>query len=260
RPGYHTLSEVFRLDFPPDDTEDYFRLACFFAAYRKATNQINQYLRDPPSTSSPQYPDVSSFCAPDGSDQSFTYIRRMFSDKLVFQAATKDGISIIVKFTMVYSAPAHQWCAANGYAPGLLGFEEIGADWKMIVMPDLTTEYELDDTRFHSAQQQTNLKNFLQHFHEAGFVHGDLRDINFLFPRNPTNTAFQVLDFDWSGRVEDKPRYPPFLNPAIIRHRDALDGQIITQDHDRFMLNRLLFPHLTAQAGNLRPRAQFIPP
>lgn len=94
----------------------------------------------------------------------------MFSDKLIFQAVAKDGTDIVVKFTMRYSAPAHEWCAANGYAPGLFAVEEIGANWKMIVMPDLTSEYEFDDTRFHSAQQQTNLKTFLQDFHEAVLV------------------------------------------------------------------------------------------
>ncbi|KAH0828842.1 hypothetical protein J3R83DRAFT_3312 [Lanmaoa asiatica] len=39
----------------------------------------------------------------------------------------------------------------------------------------------------------------LKAFHHAGFVHGDIRDVNIVVSKTDV-TRFMFVDFDWSGR------------------------------------------------------------
>ncbi|KAF8646503.1 hypothetical protein AX16_007180 [Volvariella volvacea WC 439] len=100
------------------------------------------------------------------------------------------------------------------------------------------------------------LTTFVRALHSKGFVHGDLRNVN-VFVRDDddtgTSTDFQLLDFDWAGRVGEV-RYPINLNRKTVRRPDgAQDGKEITAEHDLQMLEYMfeLFELLVEDVAQL---------
>ena len=89
--------------------------------------------------------------------------------------------------------------AAAGYAPALLGFEQVVQGWWLIVQEfvDAAPWDEMVDKPVEA------LKAAVRALHAAGFVHGDLR------------------------------AYPYFMNHADIQWPDgAGDGRLVTESHD----------------------------
>ncbi|KAG1895096.1 uncharacterized protein F5891DRAFT_984546 [Suillus fuscotomentosus] len=58
------------------------------------------------------------------------------------------------------------------------------------------------------------------HNHNDGYVHGDLRDTNFLVQ---DDKHFMLLDFDWAGPIQ-KTHYPMYVNQKDIRRFDGSSG------------------------------------
>ncbi|KAG2742003.1 hypothetical protein P692DRAFT_20693523, partial [Suillus brevipes Sb2] len=70
--------------------------------------------------------------------------------------------------------------------------------------------------------------------HDVGYVHGDLRDANFVVG---DNKHFMLLDFDWAGPNQET-YYPMYVNRKNIPlPDDARDGEKIVAKHDLDMLN-----------------------
>lgn len=82
------------------------------------------------------------------------------------------------------------------------------------------------------------ITSLIEELHNGGYVHGDLRDTNFVAG---DDNRFMLLDFDWAGPVEEA-RYPMYVNRTDIhRPEGACDGKKILVKHDLEML-KYLFP------------------
>ena len=88
-----------------------------------------------------------------------------------------------------------------GIAPNLRGFGDIGAGWKMVIMDALDQEYKHFDEDILPTDTRELIEKRLVELHQAGFVHGDVRDANIIV-RKDNNSGFMVIDFDWSGVID----------------------------------------------------------
>jgi hypothetical protein len=162
-------------------------------------------------------------------------------EKLVFFGKGAQGkTKICVKFVRRYSKDAHLFCASSGFAPELRGFQELPGGWFMVVMDDISDTHESGDSNpsfLFTLRERITEK--IAAFHQAHFVHGDLRDTN-LMVRRDQKPGFMLVDFDWAGRSHEV-RYPSNLNTQDIkRPKGACDGQYILAEHDVEMLEYLL--------------------
>jgi RIO-like serine/threonine protein kinase len=85
------------------------------------------------------------------------------------------------------------------------------------------------------------ITSFIQELHSYndGYVHGNLRDTNFVVK---DNKHFVLLDFDWARPIQ-KTSDPMHVNGTDIRRPDgAWDGEKIAVEHDLEMLNYLFHP------------------
>ena len=112
----------------------------------------------------------------------------------------------------------------------------------MVVMDELVGYKSLDDLTDRLPKSAfEEIRNQLNQLHDAGFVHGDLRDVNIMV-KEGIGVTFQlmIIDFDWAGEKE-MTRYPPYVNrEGIDRPDDAIDGEPILVAHDRWMLDDII--------------------
>ncbi|KAG2094007.1 uncharacterized protein F5147DRAFT_554610, partial [Suillus discolor] len=77
------------------------------------------------------------------------------------------------------------------------------------------------------------ITSLIQELHKADYVHGDLRDANFVVKNKKD---FMLLDFDWAGSKQET-HYPIRVDQKDIRRPDdARNGNKITTEHDLEML------------------------
>jgi len=115
---------------------------------------------------------------------------------------------------------------------------DIGAGWKMVIMDALNQEYKHFDEDILPTDTRELIEKRLVELHQAGFVHGDVRDVNIMI-RKDSKLGFMLIDFDWSGVVGEA-RYPINVNKVDIwRPEDVSDGLLIKSDHDIAMLNHV---------------------
>lgn len=114
----------------------------------------------------------------------------------------------------------------------------------MVVMEYVADDYEelydaLPRLSYKERQKiQQELVKKVCSFHDAGFVHGDIRNTNVMV-RKDGGEGMYLLDFDWAGRYPDA-KYPMHINrETVVRPDGAVDGGFITQEHDMFMIARL---------------------
>jgi Lipopolysaccharide kinase (Kdo/WaaP) family len=185
------------------------------------------------------YPREFTSLVPEGSHQnlSFRYLRKLHPDKLVFHAMQEND-HICVKFVRRYSVDAHAKCATISAAPALRGYEKLPGGWFMVVMDFLDEEsYEhvstSHDSRFPAIQAA------IEQFHQAGFVHGDLRGANILVRKGDGPLPIAILDFDWSGKPGEI-FYPFRINRQTVQRPNGVyGGKPILVEHDIEMLRRL---------------------
>ena len=74
--------------------------------------------------------------------------------------------------------------------------------------------------------------------HEAGMVHGDIREANVMVEEG--GEEFKLFDFDWAG-VLGEARYPRHVDKAaeLGRPEDVLDGELILPRHDLSMMEQM---------------------
>ncbi|GBE81754.1 hypothetical protein SCP_0401270 [Sparassis crispa] len=185
------------------------------------------------------YPTVYR-CLTTAVDISFRYIG-VIPHKLIFKGLTSSEEPIIIKFTRRYSKQAHIYCADRGVSPRLRGYEEIPGAWHMVIMDmlDPALYFSLDDARDnlheHLGLIQSTVEDMICSLHGGGFVHGDLRDANFLVAVGGLIDV-KLIDFDWAGPVGEV-RYPPNVNRVTVRRpAGVFDGELIEKEHDLTMI------------------------
>jgi hypothetical protein len=154
--------------------------------------------------------------------------------KLVFRALLQlptGAVEIIVKFTKQYCEAAHRICHEfERGAPYLYHVVRLPGHWIAVVMEDI------QETRLFSKDSDwLILSRLMNNLHEHNIVHGDLRLGNILISAD----RVCLIDFDWSGVVEEQ-KYPSFMNHAdIIWPPGASDGLSLRKEHDLHFLELL---------------------
>lgn len=159
--------------------------------------------------------------------------------KLVFRGLC-NGQDIIIKFVRQYSKDAHQYCAEQGFAPKLRAYSKLHGGWFMVVMDYVgDTHEEVSDMDSPSASAKKKItartQEIVKSLHDAGFVHGDIRDTNVMVQKegDPAERIL-LIDFDWAGKIGEV-KYPMNVNRAgIRRHMEVFDGISIDPKHDDY--------------------------
>ena len=139
---------------------------------------------------------------------------------------------IVVKFTRRYSDELHIFCAKQGRAPALLGFERLPGGFFGIAMELVQIVSPRDGKR---GELEKQLKALVTSFHDEGLVHGDLRSPNIVC----NDQGVVVIDFDWGGKLGEASYPISQLNPDLTTGRDSTDLKI-TKDDDMRVLNKTL--------------------
>ncbi|RIB05470.1 hypothetical protein C2G38_2219556 [Gigaspora rosea] len=145
-----------------------------------------------------------------------------------------------------YSLNTHQLLAEAGYAPKVLATSAIPGNLLLVYMEYLDNHSTLNRVALNLNDQDRNslrvkIEMIVEHLHNLGHVHGDLREGNILI-RQFENNDFDVklIDFEWSGKVGSA-HYSHFMNHVDIKWPDgAEDGKLVTKTHDLTMLNQML--------------------
>jgi serine/threonine protein kinase len=206
-----------------------------------APKPYNQHLQK-----SRKFPFVTSYID-GGQETSFRYVERLDEQKLLFSAFVngdqQDG-NCIVKFTQRYSEAAHFCLASYNSAPTLRHCIRISTTWTAVVMDRsrYTTLYGLCLTEDQQEKVRRKVGKTLQVLHDAGFVHGDLRDTNILIDLeslDSNDVRIHFVDFDWAGRIGET-KYPDDINRITVRRPEGIEGgKLITMEHDKAMLTCL---------------------
>jgi hypothetical protein len=248
RTNIQVLGQPIRLDYHHTDVKLRTMAAQYFGALRKATNELKRYYEcDFPklealgSGSDIRLPCYSLYRdLTDSVEHNIIYSSHPMPDKLIFFGES-DGIRVCVKFVTRYSKEAHIQCASMGIAPTLRGFKVLPGGWFMVVMDridDLFVPLYVSEPGL-SVELRNLVLEETTRLHQAGYVHGDLRDTNLMVRKNG-QSGFMLVDFDWAGRIGEV-CYPMNVNtdPALGRPAGAYDGEVIRADHDMDMLRKI---------------------
>jgi hypothetical protein len=251
RPNLQVLSTVLPCHFHHSDTELQSTVARHLRALKRAIESLNQYyevdlraINHFSDDSPPQapFPYVTSFTSlEDSTVQKFVYETQYDSAKLLFTGELQTGKRIYIKFVKRYSDKAHLLCASMGFAPALIGYERIPGGWYIVVM-DALDQYQELPSGPHAPSLADEITAKITWLHQAGYVHGDIRDTNVMV-RKDGEDGFNLVDFDWAGEI-GVVRYPMYVNRGggLWRPDGARDGELITADHDMMMLENMLNP------------------
>lgn len=165
--------------------------------------------------------------------------QRIFHGKLV------NGTPVAVKYVQEYSAEAHRHCAQIGFAPELLGFTEMAGGWNMVVMPFLDSTWsplcDEDITYDIKDEQAMFARRKIEEFVAAGWVHGDIRDVNVMISHEVGDEGVYLIDFDWAGKEGEV--FYPFdmkMEPETIRRPYGADPlKPISRIHDLEMIKKI---------------------
>ena len=179
-----------------------------------------------------------------GEWHSFTYEEEMEGGKLLFSGRKQAGEWICIKFVRRYGKEVHIWCAGKGIAPKLMGFEVLPGGWYMVVMEYLDqTWVSFDDDKVKGIKGvKERFAMAIAELHEAGMVHGDIREVNVMVKEG--GEGFKLVDFDWAG-IFGEVRYPRHINKVaeLGRPEDVLDGELILMKHDLSMMEKMFRQH-----------------
>jgi len=231
-------------------------------ALRRAIHSLDTYYQDYTANPlgplrNPIHPYPTSFTSRDGSVKRFTYLFHMKGRNLFFGRTNDgDGAPICIKFVPRYSKEGHEFLAAKGFAPKLHAVERLPGGLYMVVMDDVSKEYVslfnlIRDNLDLLSEEHLGARTFLsekvthclRQFHQAGFVHGDIRDTNIMVKTldqgGLSDGSFLVVDYDSCGKIKQV-RYPLNLNTTSVRRPEgATGGAIIEAEHDLEMLDQI---------------------
>ncbi|KAK1235537.1 hypothetical protein PQX77_001233 [Marasmius sp. AFHP31] len=229
------------------------------ANYYREVDAINQ--RENPQPLNPHEPHPrffpqgrKYFCRQHKKLFALRYIRAIDDTdccNLVYVAETDDQREVLIKFSDRYGYEAHQLLADKNWAPALYyvglidGSEE--HDVRNCVEARGTTREWLYEGpgRMHGGWIINKLPpngyqqlEVVGHFHEAGYVSGDLRRPNVIFsPGSHEDSELQarLIDFDWSG-MEGEVFYPAGLSTNARWTEAVMSFKEIKKVHDQAML------------------------
>jgi len=165
-----------------------------------------------------------------------------------------DGTAVCIKFFTRYCKEGHEFFAAKGFAPKLYAVDRLPGGLYMVVMDDVSEEYVslfnlIRDNLDLLSGEHLGARNFLsekvkqclRQFHQAGFVHGDIRDTKIMVKTLKrggfSDGSFLVIDYDSCGKIKQM-RYPLNLNTTSVqRPEGATGGAVIEVEHDLKMLD-----------------------
>ena len=192
-----------------------------------------------------RFPFVTSYNN-NGQETSFTYVERLDDAKLLFSAFVNDDqqADCIVKFTQQYSEAAHVCLASYNSAPTLRHCIRISSEWTAVVMDRSGYKmlFGLNLTKDWQEKVWRKVEKTLRVLHDAGFVHGDLRDTNILIDLKSLESddvKIHFVDFDWAGRIGET-KYPNDINGITVKRPEGAEGgKLITVEHDKTMVSYL---------------------
>ena len=141
--------------------------------------------------------------------------------------------------------------AEVGLAPKILGHDLICGRYHIILMEYLpVSEYDNIFNHLHS-QCKPNLQNLkqsleqiLQTLEELKIVHGDFRSANILAKRLEDDPVilvdFKVVDFEFSGKVDEPYPFLAMRNPEITWPDGFSSYKPRKFSHDQFMLANMI--------------------
>ncbi|KAH7918819.1 hypothetical protein BV22DRAFT_1075898 [Leucogyrophana mollusca] len=248
RPSIQILSAGLPLHYHYTDSKMEITAARHMCAMKKAVHSLQEYYQayPPPASSlshSQLFPYRTYFTSrADGSRQDFEYTWQPSLERLLFFGTLRDKNDICVKFVRSYSDTAHALCASMGRAPALRGFERLPGGWLMVVMDALRADDYLD---FRGSEPSSvllaGIKETLTRLHDAGYVHGDVRNKNIMVSKHD-NMRFMLVDFDLAGKIGEV-RYPMHLNRELWWPEGAVDYALISADHDIAMLRHIAYQY-----------------
>ncbi len=161
-----------------------------------------------------------------------------FKDRFIYSCLLQ-GKPVVVKFTYRYSPELHHFCAERGHAPKLLGYGTVPGGWTVVVMEFVAHGSDVVSlaSRYWTRWNE-DLTGLVQSFHDKGLVHGDLRDSNFIIPRDDPRRIV-LVDFDWGGEV-GKAYFPTTLLSAELTGGATLTSRAITKELDDRVLRASL--------------------
>ena len=151
--------------------------------------------------------------------------RSVFLADAVFGPETESRIQCVVKFVERYGKKGHEIMAEAGVAPELMycKWEATVGLWVVV-----TRYYESQVGRVPTPDSINDLGKGLARLHEAGLVHGDIREGNILVG---TEGRAWLIDFDWCEQV-GRARYPSLLNPKVKWVPGVEPSKLIKPEHD----------------------------
>ncbi|KAK7015406.1 hypothetical protein R3P38DRAFT_2786894 [Favolaschia claudopus] len=214
------------------------------AALRKASSDLNKrYPTLVLSNQQPDFPFPRAFQINHAS-VGFTYISVIPHKRAYCAVLEEEKTQIFVKYAKRYCEAAHALASRMGFAPTFIAVQRV-EDWWMVVMEDVGDDYTtLADFKEKGYAVEAHIldavREALSSLHGAGYVHGDIRDVNVLVRSGTWDGRPQIflVDWDWSGPV-GQVRYPTTLNSAVIRPEGAVAGAMIEVSHDDEMTDLL---------------------
>ena len=225
-------------------------------ALRRAVHSLQSYYHDfnenivsPSHNAFHPYP--TSFLTRDGLVKRFRYLSSMKGRNLFFGNIDDDGAAICVKFVTRYCEQAHRFFAERKLAPRLHVVERLPGGQYMVVMDDVSNDYTSlfnliqDHPVLLSKDNEGIRERFLQkvrdcliQLHQAGLVHGDVRNTNIMVKSvGLGDLSFLLVDYDSGGEIQQV-RYPLDLNTSTVKRPEgATGGAIVEVEHDLEMLN-----------------------
>lgn len=92
----------------------------------------------------------------------------------------------------------------------------------------------------HLPTWSKDLKTLVNDFHNKGWVHGDLRDANFMVGEEEPGRVM-LIDFDRGGDVHEGPVYYPTarVNEELLKPGNPCDFRITKEHHDYVLASTL---------------------
>ena len=202
----------------------------------------------------PKQPEKCQFVIKSRYDKDIEH-RLLYRAFLVPQTPSKTGEEVYVKFSDRYCVELHHFCAEQGLAPQIHGFQQLSGGWFAVVMEKIETVdimVIISSTLIEGWKK--DIGNLVGRFNEKGWVHGDLRPANFVFTRTSGPPRMLLVDFDWGGK-HDEVEFPDLpLNDELRVKNDQLCGRRITKQHDQDCLGRVFawLDAKCAEAGRLQ--------
>ncbi|PFH47699.1 hypothetical protein AMATHDRAFT_197681 [Amanita thiersii Skay4041] len=187
-----------------------FMLARTLGSIKKAVNELKDRHPDgepkPSELRSNDCPYITRYRC-DGEEHQFTYDElqpESFASHLIFAAKTGER-RISVKFVREYSDETHKFWEERKRAPKLIAIDRTSLLGWLIVITEYPQGFEYW-TKPPPEDVLNDLKALIKEFEAHGFVPGDICADNLLIgkERGSNKLVFNLMDFDWSGKVGSK--------------------------------------------------------